>query len=280
MASPPVKAYAFPAKCIQESGIVYNFAFGSNLSAEKMQSRGISVSRSRPAILRGYKLAFSQLGFPPAEPSYANLEPMEGGEVHGICFELEPQQFGILWHGEGSGAWYSEELVSLECYDGERLDGAVAFICLPERRVPGGGELPPSARYKALLTSGAAAVGLESSYRAKLDAIPETPPPAPFVSFLLRHRLAFHLYMSKVLGSYPENTTPPLALQLFERLRSGYVIFGQQVGFRLIGTPFVWMAYLVYIPEAALGLSVHFAQTTRQLTARALGATARAAPHR
>jgi hypothetical protein len=255
-------AYAFPEKCLNpSSGLVHNFAFGSNLSAEKMQSRGITVLRARPAILRGYQLRFSQLGFPPAEPSFATLEPCTGAEVHGICFDLEPQQFGILWHGEGGGAWYSEELVTLSCYDGDCVEGVVAFMCLPERRVPGGGELPPSARYLSLLTTGAAEVGLDSAYQAMLKAQPSTPTPNAAASYLLHHRLAFHLKMSKVVSSYPENTQP-LPLRLFEVLRAKYLIFGQTVGVRLVGSRFDWLTYLVYVPEAALGLSMQFMQAS------------------
>ena len=67
-------AFVFPENCVHEvSGLVHNFAFGSNLSAEKMESRGLKIQRSRNAILRNYKLSFSQLGFPPVEPSFANI---------------------------------------------------------------------------------------------------------------------------------------------------------------------------------------------------------------
>lgn len=262
MAAKPENVNAFPVKCIHPaSGLVHNFAYGSNLSAEKMQSRGITVIRARAAILRGYQLRFSLLGFPPAEPSFANLEPCVGGEVHGICFDMEPHHFGVLWHGEGAGAWYSEELVSLACYDGDCVKGAVAFVSLPERLVPGGGELPPSARYLALLTSGAADVGLDPAYQALLRAKSSTPLPPAAVCFLLRHRLALHLSMSKLLGSYPENKVP-LPLQIFELLRAKYMNFGQIVGVRLVGTPVAWLTYLVYVPEAVLGLSVQFAQVS------------------
>lgn len=96
-----------------------------------------------------------------------------------------------------------------------------------------------------------------------LNAKPSTPVPTAAVTFLLRHRLAFHLSMSTLLGSYPNNTAP-LPLRLFERLRAKYIGFGQIVGVRLVGTPVAWLTYLVYIPEAALGLSVQFAQASRK----------------
>lgn len=262
--------YAFPANCINsDSGLVHNFAFGSNLSKEKMESRGISVARVRNAVLKDYVLRFSQLGFPPTEPSFANLERCPGDEVHGVVFDLEPDQFQILWHGEGKGDWYSTDIIDLVCYGdsgeagtGEILSGVVAFVCLPKRRVPGGGELPPSRRYKSLITLGAAAAGLDQKYQAQLATIPEAPPPSGISLFLSKKRFIGNEFLSKLMGGYPEGQAPVL-LRLFEELRKVWVDIGQRGGALLMRTPFPGLGMLFFVPEAGLGAAVSMLRAFR-----------------
>lgn len=130
-------AFPFPEYCISKStGLVHNFAFGSNLSLEKMASRGLrSVTNPRPAILQNFKLFFNQLGFPPIEPSFANIEPCDGAQVHGVVFDLTPEDFSVLWNGEGSGRWYATASITITCYDGSIINDAIAFTCLDERKV-------------------------------------------------------------------------------------------------------------------------------------------------
>ena len=63
----PEKIYCFPSNCINPvtKTSVFNFAFGSNISPIKLESRGLTVLSSFRAILRGHRLRFNQLGYPP-----------------------------------------------------------------------------------------------------------------------------------------------------------------------------------------------------------------------
>ncbi|KAK3266886.1 hypothetical protein CYMTET_24522 [Cymbomonas tetramitiformis] len=96
----------FPAKCISPaSGTVYSFAFGSNLLEDKMTVRGVTPSSAINVILHGWSLKFNQLGFPPCEPTFANVVPAPGECVHGVLYELNLEAFEVLWLSEGAGKW-------------------------------------------------------------------------------------------------------------------------------------------------------------------------------
>jgi len=57
-------------------------------------------------------------GFPPIEPSFANIEPCDGDQVHGVVLDLTPEDFSVLWNGEGSGRWYATKSITITCYNG------------------------------------------------------------------------------------------------------------------------------------------------------------------
>ena len=72
------------------------FAFGSNILAEKMLARGVNVIQAQPAKLAGWKLNFNLMGFPPVEPSFANIgQGSSEDSVHGVLYTMEPTQFEV-----------------------------------------------------------------------------------------------------------------------------------------------------------------------------------------
>mmetsp|Transcript_79624 Transcript_79624/g.227339 ORF Transcript_79624/g.227339 Transcript_79624/m.227339 type:complete len:198 (+) Transcript_79624:39-632(+) len=100
------------ASCVGADGLCRNFAFGSNLMSSKMAARGVEWSSAEPGILEGWTLSFNQAGWPPAEPSFANVVPLaDGGEAkapqctdaapppscHGVVYTMTPQHFDTLW---------------------------------------------------------------------------------------------------------------------------------------------------------------------------------------
>jgi hypothetical protein len=179
--------FPFPRHCIRADGLVANFAFGSNLSAEKMRARGIPIERSCRAHCPGYVLTFNQQGFPPCEPSFANIEKRNNEktqfphDIHGIVFFLKPENFAILWASEGSGGWYREETVSCISYDdGEIIEGVTAFLSLPKRLTNNGESQPPSLRYMNLMRNGSKNAGLEGEYVDFLNSLPAAPAASRF----------------------------------------------------------------------------------------------------
>jgi hypothetical protein len=111
---------------------VFNFAFGSNLNAEKRQSRGVNgtgiVSRSVfPAVVKGFRLAFNLPMFPPVEPGMAALAKAREGEddsCHGLLLELTNAEYQKMWASEGGLAArppYEETVVEATTYDGRSV---------------------------------------------------------------------------------------------------------------------------------------------------------------
>jgi hypothetical protein len=111
---------------------VFNFAFGSNLNAEKRQSRGVNgtgiVSRSvLPAVVKGFRLAFNLPMFPPVEPGMAALAKAREGEddsCHGLLLELTNAEYQKMWASEGGLAArppYEETVVEATTYDGRSV---------------------------------------------------------------------------------------------------------------------------------------------------------------
>jgi len=222
-----------------------------------------------------------------AEQKAAALEEACGdciGEVHGVLYDLTPEDFAVLWHGEGAGQWYDTTRVDLQCYppqnpkareayasanaasDGgavgedEAVSGAVVFSCLPARRVPGGGELPPSRRYLSLLTAGAADVGLAPAYQRRLARQPASPPPLAWVSAAFRYRLAGHLAMSRLAAAHPAAGGGAFGaiLGLVERARAAATIAYQRFAVSVFNTRLEGLSCLALAlsMETALGLAL------------------------
>ena len=123
---------------------VYNFAFGSNLNAEKRQSRGVNgtgiVSRSvLPAVVKGFRLAFNLPMFPPVEPGMAALAKAREGEddsCHGLLLELTNEEYQKMWASEGGLAQrppYEETVVEATTYDG-RYVVRLLYVCTAQQR--------------------------------------------------------------------------------------------------------------------------------------------------
>ena len=88
-------------------------AIGSNLSQEKMKGRKVEWLSVRRASVSGWRLAFNQVGFPPIEPCFANVEPLAPEAVsetqptlHGLVYKMSPAMFNQLVLQEGDGEWY------------------------------------------------------------------------------------------------------------------------------------------------------------------------------
>lgn len=78
---------------------VLNFAYGSNLSIDRLQSRVGNVTVVGTYHLQDYELYFTNSGF-------ANIRPNKGSIVSGVLYELTPLQHKILNRYE---AFYIQE---------------------------------------------------------------------------------------------------------------------------------------------------------------------------
>jgi hypothetical protein len=233
---------------------VANFAFGSNLSAEKMLNRGVKVESFCRATLPGWVLTFNQCGFPPCEPSFANIErrrdESEGQlplDVHGIVFFIKPENFTTLWNGEGAGRWYREELVTVTSYEGDTYEGVTAFVSLPRRYTIGAVSVPPSPRYLALVQTGATTAKLDAEYTRMLLALPAAEHADRLSCILTPFFFGYINLSARVTARLGRFGLP------FKYLEWFYTDIMQIIGRRFYKTRLEWLTTVVLLPGAFIG---------------------------
>jgi len=143
---------------------VWSFGYGANMDMVALQNKKkVKVLEHCPAILRGFRLAFSMRGPPYVEPGYGGLWREDGGVVHGVAFLMGEGGEAQLDRNEGP---YLKEIVKLEAYDGRELEG---YVYMTRNQTE---EWLPSARYLGVLCKGARQAGLNPAYIEKLASHP------------------------------------------------------------------------------------------------------------
>jgi hypothetical protein len=178
--------------------VVEYFAIGSNMQREVLTGRrGITpVAPARPAVAPDHALTFDVPGFSVLEPAFAAIEPRETSECHGVLYTLSPSDWLRLLASEGVPFAYRPLPLTVECYDGRRVQAvsfavgtgvstANALFRIPARSAAArnGDEVGqkqqekprPSQRYLALLRDGAREAGLAETWIAYLDALQPAP---------------------------------------------------------------------------------------------------------
>jgi len=241
--------------------------------SSKMAARGVEWSSAEPGILEGWTLSFNQAGWPPAEPSFANVVPLaDGGEAkapqctdaapppscHGVVYTMTPQHFDTLWESEGSGDWYTTEKVKVRLYSGEVVE-SIVFCCVPRRRTAHEQSVPPSERYMTFLREGGKAAGLSPEYTEWLSKLP-TAPKNPLVAFTFGQFAVVNQNISWMVSTarkslHPLNPLAMLAKGVGVLWQDGYVKacawWAQKVGY----WPGGWVpVFLSLIPVLPLSL--------------------------
>ena len=163
------------------------FAFGSNMAKEVVEGRrGVRPMREEPAVCFGHRLAFTALGLPPFEPSFASLEPSEhpGDRCHGVLYTISSLDWLRICASEGVPVGYQVTTVNVTPYAPHALHEPLPTVtaqvpALTLRYVQPQSlllnlpqlELPPSKRYLNLLRTGAKEKGIAEPWRRKLAEI-------------------------------------------------------------------------------------------------------------
>lgn len=187
--------------------VVHYFGVGSNMCRSKVEGRGadsqIELLRFQPAVVRGHRLAFNLRGFAPLEPGMGSLEPHATSEAHGALMSMPAREYQKIWLSEGGGQArpaYEEVVVEARPYGGEPVK-AIALRAREHARLRE--EACPSERYLSLLLTGAAELGLDPSYVARLKAHPtQIVPPTLHsiaVHYLFFVALLFQLQMRPLI---------------------------------------------------------------------------------
>ena len=158
---------------------IWNFAFGSNLSPDKVRSRGMKPASVQLGVLRGWSLLFNHNG------GFGNIETVEKmkkdgydvsrlsppAEVHGALLLFPRKEFANLAWEEYA---YDTVEVAVEVCgpDGstKQVQQALAFKTNP-CALASSNNLP-SARYIGIIRQGARAMGVEPSYCDWLEKVP------------------------------------------------------------------------------------------------------------
>jgi len=190
-----------------QADVVYNFAFGSNLSPDKRNSRGangtaITTKSTCPAYVEGFRLAFNMPMFPPLEPGMAALTSATSDECcHGLLLELGREEYERLWLSEGGSAAkppYDETVVLAKTYDGREVK-AIAFTASSHSAKPY--ELPPSARYKDIMLKGARDSGLAPAWIDYIQNIPSSNP-TKILQLICACYLQFSIFLFRQGGGF------------------------------------------------------------------------------
>ena len=184
----PLDALTAASMKSPEGGYLY-FCYGSNMSREKLRTRGaagsgpIEYDSVEVGRLRDHRLCFDLRGAPPAEPCMGSIERAAGDEVYGLLYRLRTaSSWGALLASEGvsnapesDGYWVTDVRVEVAPASGgaPRTLAARTLMTNPGARVPRAqrGAVRPSQRYMRLLIGGAAREGLPAAYVARLRRV-------------------------------------------------------------------------------------------------------------
>lgn len=109
---------------ISDGGVLWYFAYGSNMKSSVMTSRGINPIATKISKVPGYILTFDVFGLPYSEPAMASISKLaaDPGQtaatsasmpptVHGVSYLLTLDDFRRLVGSEGGGVAYDEIVI-------------------------------------------------------------------------------------------------------------------------------------------------------------------------
>lgn len=131
------------------------FAYGSNLSSERLLGRCPGASEPRPAVLADHVWLINERGV-------ATIEPVAGHEVHGVVWDVTDEDLVTLDRVEGVPDRYARTRCVVE-RDGGPVE---AVVYVDPRTEPG----PPRAGYLEIVLAGAAEHGLPEHWIEHLSA--------------------------------------------------------------------------------------------------------------
>ena len=140
------------------------FAYGSNMFQQRLKKRVPSAHFISIAVLPGYMLKFHKLSQDGSGKCNAFRTGKSQDAVHGVIFDFDSSERGVLDEHEGLGRGYHEENVEL-LSDGETVK-AVTFIADSDAIDE---SLNPYTWYKDFVVEGAKQNSINSEYITYLE---------------------------------------------------------------------------------------------------------------
>jgi len=109
---------------------VFYFAYGSNMSEQRMISRGLTPLSKEIGILEDYKFIINKKSFKDPSLGFANIIPESGSSVEGIIYKVLDADIKKLDRFEGYPKHYTKELLTIRLYDGELVE-SIVYIANP-----------------------------------------------------------------------------------------------------------------------------------------------------
>ncbi len=137
---------------------IWYFAYGSNLSKQRMQMRIGETAIARMGTLAGYQLAFRK--FTDSNNTYATIIPNLGTVVHGVAYLCDEIAIHKLDRFEGvAEGCYRREKIDVLTETGESIR---CFVYVGEATLEG--DSKPTIEYLTWILTGAQEHGLPSDY--------------------------------------------------------------------------------------------------------------------
>lgn len=164
---PPTAPFTIAAMSSQGTNEIFYFAFGSNMLSSVFFGgfRGFKRRAAERAVLRGYRLAFTEPGIPFFEPAFANLQKECGAVCEGVLYRVTADELDVLDLTEGGRAY---DIIDVEV--NAEVSGTVPAKAFKSRVSVQG--LKPTKRYLELLIAGAEERGLSEQWLRMLKSTP------------------------------------------------------------------------------------------------------------
>jgi|GEM_PF-5892718 len=113
---------------------IFYFAYGSNMSASRMEKRVSTFSLRVAARIYGWELHFNKTAKDDPTRGYANIIPSNNKEsvVEGVLYEVTPEAITILDRREGYPDHYGKEELEVILADGSTCK-ALVYIANPDK---------------------------------------------------------------------------------------------------------------------------------------------------
>ena len=132
----------------------YNFAYGSNMFPPRLLNRIGKYHCGLQAIASGYEFTYNKEGVD--NTAKANLKSSTAGQVYGVCFEIDKEDFSKLDQYEKG---YERCDIELQINGKKETARTYMSSCIGQNNLP-------STEYKNLILQGARYWGLDKKYVA------------------------------------------------------------------------------------------------------------------
>ncbi len=130
---------------------IFYYSYGSNMSEQKMISRGLTPLNKQVAYLDNYKFIINKKSFKNPSMGFANIVQETNSVVEGILYEVLETDLKKMDKFEGFPKHYGREIHKLRLSDGSFVDGVV-YVANPNWVSPI--ELKATNEYKMYILEG------------------------------------------------------------------------------------------------------------------------------